>query len=104
MDKYYSILLVLWCIHCFMTFRQSEQSLTARMNNIIHSCLQTKELSAAEGQQVASLAKATLRSDSSFSLFWQVIIVKAQKLNIGKPTLPRKQTAPKRFEVGDRSS
>jgi len=31
----------------------------------------------------------TMYLDSSFSLFWQVLLVKAQKLNIGKPTLPQ---------------
>jgi len=36
-----------------------------------------------------------MRSESSFNLFWQVIVVKAQKLSIGKPALPRKQKIPK---------
>ena len=74
-----------------------------RHSDNLNRTLEKKEISAAEGQHVASLVKATLQtmhSDSSFSLFWQVIIVKAQKLNISKPTLPRKRKAPKRFEVG----
>jgi len=52
-----------------------------------------------EGQQVASLVNAILQtmcSESLFNLFWQMIVVEEQ---IGKPTLPRKQKAPKKFEV-----
>ncbi|XP_065886227.1 zinc finger MYM-type protein 1-like [Dysidea avara] len=74
-----------------------------RHSDNLSKALQKKDISAAEGQHVASLVKTTLqtmRSESSFSLFWQVLSIKAQKLNIGEPTLPRKRKAPKIFEVG----
>lgn len=45
-----------------------------------------------------------MRSDASFKLFWQVLTVKAQKLDIGEPTLPRKRKAPRRLEIGDGES
>ena len=78
--------------------------LILRHSDNLSRTLQKKDISAAEGQHVASLVKTTLqsmRSDDSFKLFWQVLRVKAQKLNIGEPTLPRKRKAPRRFEIGE---
>ena len=75
-----------------------------RHSDNLSRTLQKKDISAAEGQHVASLVMTTLksmRSDASFKLFWQVLAVKAQKLNIGEPTLPRKRKVPRRFEIGD---
>lgn len=47
--------------------------------------LQNKDISAAEGQHVAAMVKVTLQSicnESSFSVFWQVVTAKAQKLSV----------------------
>ena len=66
--------------------------------------LQKKDLSAAEGQHIASLVKATLQSIHStdrFDSFWKVLTKKAEQLNIDEPILPRKRRAPRRIEIGE---
>ena len=91
-----------------------------RYSDNLSKALQKKDISAAEGQHVAQLVKVTLQtmhsaqlvkvtlqtmhSESSFSLFWQVLTIKAQKLNIGEPELPRKRKAPKEIWGWDRRS
>jgi len=74
-----------------------------RYSDNLSKALQKKDISAAEGQHVAQLVKVTLQSmhsESSFSLFWQVLTIKAQKLNIGEPELRRKRKAPKDLGLG----
>lgn len=75
-----------------------------RHSDNLSRTLQKKNLSAAEGQHIASLVKATLqsiRSTDQFDLFWEVLTKKAKELNIGEPILPRKRRAPRRIEIGE---
>ena len=63
--------------------------------------LQSSELSASEGQQIATMTVKTLqslRSDSNFDLFWRKAEITRQKLDVNDPVLPRKRKLPKRFE------
>ena len=65
--------------------------------------LQHKTISAAEGQECASLTLRTLqsvRSDDMFDLFWKKVTTVAEKLNLEPPSLPRQQKRPKRYESG----
>ena len=65
--------------------------------------LQTPKLNAADGQNIAELTCKTLertRTDESFKLFWEKVLRLQQTLGVSEPSLPRKQKAPKRFEVG----
>ena len=57
----------------------------------LSSTLQHKTPSAAEGQQVATMTIATLtslRSDTSFNLFWDKVNITASELNVSEPQLP----------------
>ena len=75
-----------------------------RHSDNLSRTLQKKDLSAAEGQRVAGLVKATLqsmRSTDQFDLFWKVLTKKAAQLNIDEPVLPRKRRAPRRIEIGE---
>ena len=63
--------------------------------------LQHKSLSAAEGQQVASMTVQTLkgiRSDQHFDLFWTKVTSKA--VDVSEPALPRRRKQPARFDDG----
>ncbi len=65
--------------------------------------LQTRTLSAAEGQQIAKMTIQTLKSlrtDSSFDLFWSKIRKKAADLDVDEPQLPRRRRIPPRFDEG----
>ena len=65
--------------------------------------LQHKTISAAEGQECASLTLRTLqslRSDDMFDLFWKKVTAAAEKLNLEPPSLPRQRKRPKRYESG----
>ena len=65
--------------------------------------LQHVSMSAAEGQQVASMTVATfnsIRSDGQFDLFWDLVILKANKLGVNEPQLPRRRKLPRRFDDG----
>ncbi len=58
-------------------------------------------MSAAEGQHIAKMTIATLKSirnDESYDLFWMTTTRKAELLNVDKPTLPRRRKAPKRYD------
>ena len=75
-----------------------------RYSDNLSRTLQKKDLSAAEGQHVPGLVKATLQSMCStdqFDLFWKVLTKKAAQLNIDEPILPRKRRAPRRIEIGE---
>ena len=55
--------------------------------------LQRRDLSAAEGQAVAELSVKTLemmRNDEEFSLFWELVKLKASNFDVGDPLLPRR--------------
>ena len=65
--------------------------------------LQHVSMSAAEGQQDASMTVATfnsIRSDGQFDLFWDLVILKANKLGVNEPQLPRRRKLPRRFDDG----
>ena len=75
-----------------------------RHSDNLSKALQKKDLSAAEGQHIAGLVKATLqsmRSTDHFDLLWKVLTRKAEELNIDEPILPRKRKAPRRIELGE---
>ncbi len=65
--------------------------------------LQSKSLSAAEGQTIAGMTVDTLsslRNDASFDLFWAKVNDKATKLGVNDPQLPRKRKPPARYDDG----
>lgn len=65
--------------------------------------LQSTKMSAAERKHTARLTLTTLskiRSDSSYSLFWDNAKLDAEKLEIDGPVLPRKRKPPRDHEVG----
>ena len=65
--------------------------------------LQHKDISAASAQQVAKSVVTTLqslRTDSNFTLFWELVKAQSQKLTIDAPSLPRHRKRPMRYEYG----
>ena len=65
--------------------------------------LQHASMSAAEGQQVTAMTVATLnsmRSDDQFDHFWDLAILKAGKLGVNEPQLPRQRKLPRRYDDG----
>ena len=65
--------------------------------------LQKQTMSAAEGQAVAELMVCTLkamRTDASFTLFFDLVDRFCELIGANPPVLPRKRRAPERFEVG----
>ena len=65
--------------------------------------LQRVSMSAAEGQQVASMTTATLtsmRSDDQFDNFWDLVVRNAEKCGVTEPQLPRRRKLPRRFDDG----
>ena len=65
--------------------------------------LQNGAYSAAEGQIVAELSVRTLQSmrdDNSFDLFWAAFFLKAQRLQIAPPQLPRHRKVLAKLEIG----
>ncbi len=69
--------------------------------------LQMSDISASEGQEVASMTLKVLksiRSDDMFKLFWENICKEVEHFSISPPGLPRRRKAPRRFEEGDAES
>ena len=79
------------------------QHLFAHTDNLSKS-LQSPELSATAGQNLAHVTINTLQSirdDQSFELLYGNILLKAkQHPSIEEPSLPRKRRAPTRYETG----
>lgn len=78
--------------------------LILRHSDNLSKTLQKSDISAAEGQDVASMTLKTLeslRSDSNFKLFWQKICKEAESLDISQPCLPRRRKVPRRLEEGE---
>lgn len=76
--------------------------LVLRHTDNLSKSLQNKSRSAAEGQMIADMVVrtlATLRSDSSFDLFWLKLLSLSESLNIA-PQLPRHRKRPRRYEEG----
>ena len=66
--------------------------------------LQHQHLSAAEGQNVASLTVKTLekiRTDDAFVLFWKKAGLVRSQHNVSEPEQPRRRKTPCRYEVGE---
>lgn len=66
--------------------------------------LQKRDISAAEGQEVAEIVVQTLqkmRTDECFHLFWLKVTKQADDLHLPEPQLPRRRKVPRRFAVGD---
>ena len=69
--------------------------------------LQHKDISAIEGQEVASLSVRTLegmRDEKTFELFWIMVRQLVSEHDIGEPKLPRKRKAPRHLEIGSSES
>ena len=65
--------------------------------------MQQKNISAAEGQQVAQITVQTLRSlrnEASFDLFWLKVNKIASDFGIGEPQFPRRRKVPRRYDDG----
>ena len=59
--------------------------------------LQKSDISASEGQEVASmtLTLKSIRSDDIFKLFWEKICKEVEHFSISPPGLPRRRKAPR---------
>ena len=74
-----------------------------RHSDNLRRTFQKKDLSAAEGQHIAGLVKATLqsmRSTDQFDLFWKVFTRKLEELNIIIDE-PRKRGPHRRIKIGE---
>ena len=79
-------------------------SLLLGHSDTLSKTLQKTRLSAAEGQNIASLTVQTLeklQSDDSSDSFWDRCKVEAKELKIGDPVLPRKRQCPIRYYLGN---
>lgn len=74
-----------------------------RHSDNLSKALQSPNVSAAEGQKMATLTVKTLetlRNGAAFGLFWEKVNVKGKALDISKPQLPRRKQPPKRLDGG----
>ena len=81
--------------------------LILRHTDNLSRTLQRADMSAAEGQEVMQSTLSTLQSirdDSSFGHFWKRITATSEKLDIEKPSLPRRRKTPRRFDEGSAPS
>ncbi len=81
-------------------------TLVLRHADILSSTLQHESMSAAEGQQVAKMTVATLKSirnDESYDGFWKSVTLKATHFAVSEPKLPRRRKIPKRYDSGSHS-
>ena len=65
--------------------------------------LQSRHMSAAEGQKIAVMTIRTLqsiRSEGNIQLFWKKVTKMASDLEVSDPVLPRQRKRPKRYEDG----
>ena len=79
-------------------------SVLLKHSDNLSKTLQQTNLSAGEGQTVASLTVKTLqkiRTENDFKLFWENCNTKAKQLKIGEPVLPRKRQLPLRNYFGN---
>lgn len=85
-------------------FGVSLGELLLRHSDNLSKTLQHKSLSAAQGQEVATLSVKTLqkiRNDEAFSLFWAKVLRLISELDVSEPSLPRRRKHPRRYEEGD---
>ena len=73
-----------------------------RHSDNLSKTLQSKRMSAAEGQLASMTVKTLqlLRTDENFSLFWTKVLKLTNDLEVDEPALPRRRKAPKRYEIG----
>ena len=80
-----------------------EECLLGHSDNL-SKALQSPNISAAEGQKMATLTvktlTKTLRNDAAFGLFWEKVNVKGKALDISKPQLPRRKQPLKHLDGG----
>ena len=84
-------------------FGSSLALLILRHADNLSKSLQTKDMSAAEGQIVAAMKNSTLksmRSDDGFDCFWQRVTAMAKDLDTPDPELPRRRKIPRRHDDG----
>jgi len=77
--------------------------LILRHSDNLSSTPQHKPISAAEGQQVASMTVETFRSirnDASYDLFWKRVDIKVKSLGVSESQLPRRRKVPKQYDTG----
>ncbi|KAL5514956.1 hypothetical protein EMCRGX_G000052 [Ephydatia muelleri] len=75
--------------------------LLLRHSDNLSKTLQSRHMSAAEGQKVAAMTVKTLKSlrtDESFQAFWELVQKTANELEVECPSLPRKRRAPRRYD------
>ena len=75
-----------------------------RQTDILSKSLQSSSLSAAEGQDLATIVIKKLEEDrknEQFEMFWEDIMKKKEHLDIGDPILPRQRKLPKKFDEPD---
>ena len=85
-----------------MVFRLQLKKILKITDNLSRT-LQKQKMSAAEGQAIAELTVRTLkamRTDTSFTLFFNLVDHFRELTGTNLPVLPRKRKAPQRFEVG----
>ena len=64
--------------------------------------LQSKDLSAAQGQHMAAVIVATLKvlhCDEGFVSFWRMVIEKQRSVDVSDPTLPHRSKVPRRYDI-----
>ena len=93
--------------HCMTTFEYLFGiflgELLLKHTDNLSKTLQNPKLSSYEGQQVAALTSKTLnsmRTDSSFELFWTKVTSMQNSLEVNDPILPRKRKTPSRLDTG----
>ena len=70
----------------------------------LSKALQNKDLSAVEGQELASYVLETLqgdRCDERFDLFWELTLKKVKNVDVEEPELLRSRKRPRRYEEDD---
>jgi hypothetical protein len=88
-------------------FGASLGELLLRHSDNLSKTLQSSTMSAAEGQEIASMTVATLKSirtDEMFQLFWEKTTRQADHLGVKEPELPRRRKRPRRYEDDGASS
>ena len=68
-----------------------------RHTDNLSKTLQNTQMSAAEGQRLAAMTVATVKStrnEEAFRLFWEKTLTESASLDIGQPTVPRKRKLP----------
>lgn len=77
--------------------------LVLRHSDNLSRTLQSKSLSAAEGQQAAKMTVKTfesIRTDEAFDLFWEKVNRLATSFDVSDPQLSRQRKLPRRYDDG----